>query len=63
VVLALQLEDLYRLLDSSAHVKEHVNISDGRVALISYRDELVTRLRFIEDRRMSRSIVRVILND
>lgn len=62
-VVALQLEDLNRLLESSVHVKGHVEISDGRAALISYRDELVTRLRFIEDRRMGRSIARAVLHD
>lgn len=63
VVLSLQLDDLNRLLDSSAHVKDHVNVSDGRIALVSYRDELAARLCFLQDRRMGRSIARAVLHD
>lgn len=63
VVLSLQLEDLNRLVDSSVPIEDHVNISDGRIALISYRDEIATRLRFLQDRRMGRSIARAVLND
>ncbi len=56
LVLSLQLEDLNRLLDSSVHVKDHVDISDGSIALLSYRDELAIQLSFLQDRRMGRSI-------
>ena len=63
VVLSLQLEDMNRLLDSSVHIKEHVNISDGHIALVSYRDELAARLRFLQDRRMGRSMARAVLQD
>jgi hypothetical protein len=63
LVLSLQLEDLNRLLDSSVHVKDHVNISDGGVALVSYRDELATQLRFLQHRRMGRSIARAVIRD
>lgn len=63
VVLSLQLDDLNRLLDSSAHVNDHVNVSDGRIALIFYRDELAAGLRSVQDRRMGRSFARAVLHD
>lgn len=46
-VLSLQLEDLNRLLTPSVQAEDHVNMSDGRIALISYRDEIAERLRFL----------------
>ena len=62
-VLSPQLDDLNRLLDPSAHVNDHVDVSDIRIALISCRDELAARLRSVQDRRMGRSIARAVLHD
>lgn len=63
VVLSLQLEDLNRLLGTSVQVEDSVNKFDGRIALISYRDEIAARLDFLQDRRMGRSIARAVLDD
>ena len=63
VVLSLQLEDINRLLGTSVQADNQVNISDGRRALISYRDEVAETLRCLQDRRMGRSIAHAVLHD
>lgn len=62
-VLSLQLQDLDRLLETTPDIKDQTNVPDGRVALITYREELATRLAFIRDRRMGRSIARAVHQD
>lgn len=62
-VLSLQLEDLNRLVGTSGQAHDHVNEADGRIALISYRDEVAARLHFLLDRRLGRSIARAVLLD
>lgn len=63
VVLSLQLRDLNRLLGTSVEASDSINKFDGRIALISYRDEVAARLSFIQDRRMGRSIARAVIQD
>lgn len=63
VVLSLQLHDLNRLLGTSVQAEDGINEFDGRVALIAYRDEIVARLGFLQDRRMGRSIARAVSED
>ena len=63
VVLSLQLEDLNRLLGTSVQAEDSANRFDGRIALISYRDEIAARLGFLQDRRMGRSIARAVSQD
>lgn len=63
VVLSLQLDDLNRLLDANTQVKEQKDIPDSLLALVTYRDELATRLGLIRDRRMGRSMARAVLQD
>lgn len=63
VVLSLQLEDLNRLLGTSIQAEDSANNFDGRIALISYRDEIAARLGFLQDRRMGCSIASAILQD
>lgn len=62
-VLSLQLQDLDRLLETTPDIKDQTNMPDGRVALVTYREELATRLAFIRDRRMGRSIARAVHQD
>lgn len=62
-VLSLQLQDLDRLLETTADIKDQTKMPDGRVALVTYREELATRLAFIRDRRMGRSIARAVQQD
>lgn len=62
-VLSLQLQDLDRLLETTPDIKDQTNMPDGRVALVTYREELATRLAFIRDRRMGRSIARAVYQD
>lgn len=62
-VLSLQLQDLNRLLETTPDVKDQTNMPDGRVALVTYREELATRLAFLRDRRMGRSIARAVHQD
>lgn len=59
-VLSLQLQDLDRLLETTPDIKDQTNMPDGCVAPMTYRDELATRLAFMRDRRVGRSIPRVV---
>lgn len=63
VVLSLQLDDLNRLLDATPQAKDQRDVPDGRLALVTYRDELAMRLGFIRDRQMGRSMARAVLQD
>lgn len=63
VTLSLQLGDLNRLLGTSVQAADSINKFDGRIALISYRDEVAARLSFIQDRRMGQSIARAVVQD
>lgn len=63
VVLSLQLNDLNRLLDANAQAEDQRDVPDSRLALVTYREDLVRRLEFIRDRRMGRSIARAVLQD
>lgn len=64
VVLSLQLEDLDRLIGKSAPQGNDIdNIQDGRMALISYRDELAARLELLRDRILGSRIAQVVLQD
>lgn len=62
-VLSLQLQDLDSLLETTPDIKNQTNVPDGRIALATYREELATRLAFIRDRRMGRSIARAVHQD
>ena len=64
VVLSLQLEDLDRLIGKSQwRDQENITDTDGRVALISYRDELATRLTLLREHHIETRLARVDLQD
>ena len=63
LALALQVEDLDRLLKTTPTNQPKTTEPDSRVALIAYRDEVASKLHIFRDRRMSPSIAQAVQND
>ena len=56
-------QDLSAIIAALSEHTSAATVSDGRIALVCYRDELVIRLQTLRDARMGRSIARAVNDD